>query len=142
MPVGLTAKAASGDGWTCEVSDQTVACSRTDALAPGASYPSITVTADVDPDLAVSSILINIASVSRGGDVNPGNNTAEDVVVLSPFTQYFAEGATGFFQTDIGIVNASKTNAGQRDVTLFPETGLPLHPAVPAGSAVAAELWT
>ncbi len=46
--------------------------------------------------------------------------------VPAPFTQYFAEGATGFFQTDIGIVNASKTNAANVDVTLFPETGMPL----------------
>jgi hypothetical protein len=45
--------------------------------------------------------------------------------VTAPFTQYFAEGATGFFQTDIGIVNASKTNAANVDVTLFPESGLP-----------------
>jgi hypothetical protein len=45
--------------------------------------------------------------------------------VLAPFTQYFAEGATGFFQTDIGIVNASKTNFANVDVTLFPEGGLP-----------------
>jgi hypothetical protein len=46
--------------------------------------------------------------------------------VLAPFTQYFAEGATGFFQTDIGIVNASKTNVANVDVTLLTETGLPL----------------
>ena len=46
--------------------------------------------------------------------------------VAAPFTQYFAEGATGFFQTDIGILNASKTNAANVDVTLFPETGVPL----------------
>jgi hypothetical protein len=45
--------------------------------------------------------------------------------VLAPFNQYFAEGATGFFQTDIGILNASKTNFAHVDVTLFPETGLP-----------------
>ena len=51
LPVGLIARTASGTGWTCEVSDETVACSRTDALAPGASYPSITLTADVAPEL-------------------------------------------------------------------------------------------
>ena len=82
LPVGLTAKAASGGGWTCEVTVDTVACTRTDALAPGASYPAITLTADVAADLAIGSTLTNRATVSRGGDVNPGNNTAEDSEIL------------------------------------------------------------
>jgi uncharacterized repeat protein (TIGR01451 family) len=82
LPVGLTAKAAGGSGWTCEVTGDTVACSRSDALAPGASYPSITLTADVAPNLTVGSILTNTATVSRGGDVNLGNNTAQDSEVL------------------------------------------------------------
>jgi uncharacterized repeat protein (TIGR01451 family) len=82
LPVGLTAKAASGGGWTCEVTDDTVACTRTDALAPGASYPTITLTADVASILRIGSVLTNRATVSRGGDVNQGNNTAEDSEIL------------------------------------------------------------
>ncbi len=82
LPVGLTVKTASGGGWTCEVTIDTVACSRSDALAPGASYPAITLTTDVATNLAIGSILTNKATVSDGGDVNQGNNTAEDSEVL------------------------------------------------------------
>jgi uncharacterized repeat protein (TIGR01451 family) len=83
LPVGLTAKGATGAGWSCEFSTDTVACSRSDALASGASYPSITVTADVARDLTVGSTVINRATVSRGGDITADNNTAEDSAVLS-----------------------------------------------------------
>ncbi len=89
LPAGLIARTAGGTGWTCEVSDETVACSRTDALAPGVSYPSITLTADVAPELPLGTTLINTATVSDDGDVNRGNNTAEDQVVLSLYTQHF-----------------------------------------------------
>ena len=82
LPVGLTARGATGAGWSCEFTTDTVACLRSDALAPGASYPSITITADVAHDLAVGSTVINRASVSRGGDVTAGNNGAADVAVL------------------------------------------------------------
>lgn len=46
-----------------------------------------------------------------------------DVVLPGPLTQYFAEGATGFFQTDIGILNASKTLPAHVTVKLLPESG-------------------
>ena len=42
LPIGLTPTSATGTGWTCSVSGQTVSCVRTDALAPSSSYPSIT----------------------------------------------------------------------------------------------------
>ncbi len=127
LPVGLSVTAASGDGWTCEALHLVVACSRSDALAPGASYPSIMITTDVAPDLPIGSTITNTASVSRGGDVNLANNTAEDSAVLSLYTQYFAEGATGFFQTEIGIFNTSATNPANVSLRLFPEVGPPVE---------------
>lgn len=42
VPVGLTATAMTGPGWSCAIA--TLTCTRSDSLAPGASYPSITVT--------------------------------------------------------------------------------------------------
>jgi hypothetical protein len=45
------------------------------------------------------------------------------VATSGPLTQHFAEGATGFFQSDIGILNASKTDAANVTVRLFPEGG-------------------
>jgi peptidoglycan/xylan/chitin deacetylase (PgdA/CDA1 family) len=42
VPAGLTVTRASGRGWTCAV-DDTVTCTRTDALPVGVAYPTITV---------------------------------------------------------------------------------------------------
>ncbi|MFD6987091.1 hypothetical protein ACFWAX_41550, partial [Streptomyces sp. NPDC059956] len=47
LPAGLTPTAASGTGWNCGISGQTVTCTRSDALAAGASYPTINVTTNV-----------------------------------------------------------------------------------------------
>src|SRR6185295_7291785 len=45
LPPGLTASAISGTGWVCVLG--TLTCTRSDALAAGASYPVITVTVTV-----------------------------------------------------------------------------------------------
>jgi uncharacterized protein (TIGR03437 family) len=45
LPPGLTATAISGGGWNCIIA--TAVCTRSDALAPGASFPPITVTVNV-----------------------------------------------------------------------------------------------
>src|SRR5439155_1684623 len=39
LPLGLTATGLVGSGWTCALA--TLTCTRSDALAAGASYPSI-----------------------------------------------------------------------------------------------------
>ena len=45
LPAGLTATAIGGTGWSCTLTP--LACTRSDALAAGNSYPVITVTANV-----------------------------------------------------------------------------------------------
>src|SRR5258705_4217734 len=45
LPAGLTATAMSGAGWSCTLA--TLTCTRSDVLAPGASYPAITLTVNV-----------------------------------------------------------------------------------------------
>jgi uncharacterized protein (TIGR03437 family) len=45
LPAGLTATAISGVGWSCTLTP--LSCTRNDVLAPGASYPVITVTVSV-----------------------------------------------------------------------------------------------
>jgi uncharacterized repeat protein (TIGR01451 family) len=79
-PAGLTITALSGSGWGCIVATRT--CLRADALAPGASYPDITVTASVTPN-AVGT-MVNGAVVSGGGDTNPGNGTATSPIDIGP----------------------------------------------------------
>jgi len=81
-PAGLTITALSGAGWTCAVPTRT--CTRSDALAPAASYPDITVTTSVGANVAPGTVT-NTAVVSGGGDPNGGNNTATDpTTVTSP----------------------------------------------------------
>src|SRR5258705_291752 len=45
LPAGLTATGIGGAGWSCTLA--TLTCARSDVLAPGASYPAITLTVNV-----------------------------------------------------------------------------------------------
>jgi uncharacterized repeat protein (TIGR01451 family) len=82
LPVGLTATAINGTGWTCILG--TLTCTRGDVLAAGASYPPITVTVNVAAN--ASNPVTNNASVSGGGEANLANDTAADVTIVSTFT--------------------------------------------------------
>jgi uncharacterized repeat protein (TIGR01451 family) len=81
LPAGLTATAFGGAGWTCVLA--TLTCTRSDALANGASYPVITLTVNVATSAADS--ITNTATVSGGGDVNAANNTANDPTTVRSF---------------------------------------------------------
>jgi hypothetical protein len=48
------------------------------------------------------------------------------VAAAGPLTQHFAEGATGFMQTDVGIFNANVLSPALVNVTLLPEGGDPV----------------
>ena len=61
-----------------------VDCSRSDALAPGASYEPVTITVNVAASAPAS--VTNTATISGGGDVNTTNNTATDVTTILPGT--------------------------------------------------------
>ena len=74
LPVGLTATAMSGAGWSANLG--TLTASRADALAAGASYPAILITVNVATNAPVS--VTNTATVSGGSDSNSLNNTAID----------------------------------------------------------------
>lgn len=76
LPTGLSAVKATGDGWTCDVSAGAVSCTRPDALAAGAKYPTITVTTNVAADAPAT--VANSATVSGGGDGDPTNNVGTD----------------------------------------------------------------
>jgi uncharacterized repeat protein (TIGR01451 family) len=76
LPVGLTATAMAGPGWGC--TQPSGPCTRSDALAPGAGYPAITVTVNVARNAPAS--VMNTATVSGGGALSAG--TASDVAVI------------------------------------------------------------
>jgi uncharacterized repeat protein (TIGR01451 family) len=77
LPVGLTPTSASGTGWACSVVSQTVSCVRSDSLAAASSYPSLTITANVQQSAPAT--VTNTAIVAGGSEINLANDTATDV---------------------------------------------------------------
>jgi uncharacterized repeat protein (TIGR01451 family) len=90
LPTGLTATAIGGPGWTCTVA--TVSCIRSDVLTGSATYPVVTLTANVSGTAPVS--LTNTALVSGGGDNSAGNDTATDVTAIDVVQQDFSIAAS------------------------------------------------
>ncbi|HEY6392501.1 MAG TPA: hypothetical protein VIX89_14555, partial [Bryobacteraceae bacterium] len=74
-PSGLTPVTLAGAGWTCGFTS----CTRSDALAGGASYPPITVNVNVASN--ASSPQVNQVSVSGGGSATA--NAADSTIVIS-----------------------------------------------------------
>ncbi len=112
LPAGLTATAMAGTGWTCTAPT----CTRTDALAAGASYPPISLTVDVASNAAA--VLTNTVTVAGGGEIVTGNNTASDpttvtqvadLQVAKAHTGNFRQGQTGAQYT----ITVSNTGPGQ-----------------------------
>src|SRR5436309_2922195 len=79
LPTGLTATGLAGSGWTCTLA--TLTCTRSDALAAGASYPPITLTVN----LAVNAPprFTNSFPTRRSSDLTPGNNSPSDPTIIS-----------------------------------------------------------
>ena len=75
VPAGMTLVSISGTGWSCRSST----CSRSDALAPGASYPAISVGVYVSPTAPLAAT--NEANVGGGGSIS---STASDPTTISP----------------------------------------------------------
>lgn len=96
--VGLNAVSASGTGWTCSVTTLTVTCTRTspaNTLASAASFPAITISAQIPASIAPDTSVVNTATVTSGTyDPAETNNT-------DTFT-----GATKAL-TDIGVTKAA-----------------------------------
>src|ERR1035437_9801588 len=76
LPIGLTPTSASGPGWSCSVSGQTVSCVRAGSLPAGSSYPSITLNVSVSQ--AAPATVTNTAVVGGGGEANLLNDIATD----------------------------------------------------------------
>jgi uncharacterized repeat protein (TIGR01451 family) len=84
LPAGLTATSFGGNGWGGCILGAAPACSRgggNTVLAPGASYPPLTLTVTVDSNAPAS--VTNTVTVSGGGDINTGNNSASDPTTIN-----------------------------------------------------------
>ncbi len=80
LPAGLTASGMAGTGWTCDPA--TLTCTRADALAPGGSYPAITLTVNVAGNAPAS--VINSVTLSGGGSPNSSANDPTTITVPAP----------------------------------------------------------
>ena len=74
------AASISGAGWTCDLA--TVACTRSDALAPGASYPDIVLQVNVKGNAPAEAT--NVARVTGGGQIILTNDQAADLTRIVP----------------------------------------------------------
>jgi uncharacterized repeat protein (TIGR01451 family) len=78
LPAGLTATSIGGSGWSCNL--PTLTCQRNDSIAGSANAPALTITFDIAAD-APSSVM-NVASVSGGGQADTSNDVARDLTVI------------------------------------------------------------
>lgn len=111
LPAGLTATAISGTGWTCVLG--TLTCTRSDALAAGASYPVITLTVTVANNAAAS--VANTASVSGGGQTNTSNDSATNptTIIQLPDLAIAKSHSGNFTQGQVGATySITATNSG------------------------------
>ena len=76
----------SGTGWTCSNSGPT--CSRGDSLAPGSSYPPITVTLDVQSTAPAPTLTYNWVVVTGGGSEIAEGTDPVNIVPLSSGCSY------------------------------------------------------
>src|SRR5262249_28961913 len=85
LPSLLSATAASGNGWTCTIfGPQQVNCTQpAGTVAPGGSYPPITLAVNVSSTSGPITVT-NLASVTGIGDANPANNSVFDFTQIVP----------------------------------------------------------
>ena len=126
-PSGMTVTGMSGTGWTCSGSS----CTRSDALAAGASYPAITVAVSIASSAGTP--LVNSTTVSGGGVASSA--TANDSTTIAPPAAVFgiAKAATssvaagGTITYTITLTNIGGSASG---------TSATVKDALPAGVSV------
>jgi uncharacterized repeat protein (TIGR01451 family) len=132
FPLGITPVSVTAAGWTCTITAPIVSCTRSDALATGASHPPIVITASV-ASTATGSVT-NSATVEGGGDNNPANNTvtATTDILKSPLiSKSFAPTATQVNQAAQLTIELNNTNTVALLNAAFSDT-------LPAGITLAA----
>ena len=141
MPAPLTPITGSGSGWTCDILTGPIRCQTTAALAPGASYPPITMTASIAPNAPPT--ILNTATVSGGGDGNASNNSASDTATVLPASDLaitkshagnFTQGQPGTYTVTVSNVGGSPTSGF---VTVIDELPAGLVPTAASGTG-----WT
>jgi uncharacterized repeat protein (TIGR01451 family) len=112
LPTGLTPTSATGTGWTCTISGQTVTCTSTTVVAAGASYPAISLGVNVASNAASS--ITNTATVAGGGETTTTNNSASDPTTINGVADLtVSKTHTGNFTQGLpGTYTITATNSG------------------------------
>jgi uncharacterized protein (TIGR03437 family) len=130
LPAGLTATAIGGTGWTCVLA--TFTCTRSDALAPGASYPDITVTVNVagnplafnqvagSPSFQTGDILISMTD----GTVQWRHSDWTLVKVLTSGTDGQAKGMAFDSSGNLYVTHWIGSGSSGNDVATFDRNGI------------------
>jgi len=138
LPAGLAATAISGAGWTTDLN--TLTCTRSESLTPGAAYPPITVTVNVATNAGSS--LTNVVTVSGGGEVNLANDTVGDPTTVTALTPIQSWRLSWFgISADSGIAadTVVATSDGMPNLLKY---ALGLDPLVPATNSVVGDIST
>jgi kumamolisin len=138
LPSGLSATGLSGTGWT--VAGNYLSATRTDALASGSSYPTLTLTVNVSSTAAAS--LTNTATVAGGGEANTSNDTASNpttVIALTPSQAWRYE----YFGTTADSGNAAdNANPSGDGIVNLLKYALGLNPLTPTATNVTGDTST
>lgn len=116
LPTGFTALSLSGTGWTCNLG--TVSCVRSDVLAVGANYPTVTL-AVTSANAGTFTNVATVACAACESGAATSNNTGTDEVVVIPSVNLSISKTNGVTslvagQTvsyDITVSNAGPANA-------------------------------
>lgn len=148
IPSSLSVSSVTGPGWTCSTAGRAVDCTRSDSLAAGSSYPSITITVSISP--TATGPVVNRATVAGGGDVNGGNNTATDTAEFGPNLRMnkshsgtFSPGGTGTFLLSVTNSGGTATTGVVQVVDSVPAAFTPVSASGPGWScSMAGQLIT
>jgi uncharacterized repeat protein (TIGR01451 family) len=115
LPAGLAPTPADNgviNGWTVSSSGQTITATRNDVLAPGNSYPALTLTVSVANNAPAS--VTNMATVSGGGAANPASANDPTTIVQAANLTITKSHSGNFRQGDPADTYAlTVTNMGQ-----------------------------
>jgi uncharacterized repeat protein (TIGR01451 family) len=130
FPAGLTPTGGSGTDWTCSAPvGQTITCTSSDFIAPGSSFPTLTLNFNVSATATAPATVSNTAAISGSAlTASVNSNTlsisvdpAPDVTVTPTHTGTFTQGSTGAIQiTAHNAIASSKTKGTTTVVDTLP----------------------
>jgi hypothetical protein len=117
LPVGITATAISGSGWTCVKASLT--CTRSDSLVPLGVWPVINFTVNVSPNAGPQ--LTNTAFVSGGYENNMNNDTVLDptTVIQNTTLSLVSSDPNWSYQESVTLIATVSSTAATGTVTFY-----------------------